>query len=128
MQHYCTIKDYRPPAGLDKTLYSGNVKNTLYTGCFPAICKSETEKFTGGYRSSKPFFLTLQTGLKFPVDKRSIKDAYYSQFQQQEKMGGIAVCLISCARGFLKKWSCHLQLHFSQSFLHQFEKTHYLSF
>ena len=27
---------------------------------------------------------------------------------------------VSCARGFLKKWSCHLQLHFSQSFLHQF--------
>ena len=36
------------------------------------------------------------------------------------RMGCFSVCLISCGRGFLKKWSCHLQLHFSQPFLHQF--------
>ena len=61
------------------------------------------------------------------MDKRSIKDVYFSQFWQQEKMVGIAVCLISCARDFLKKWSCHLKLDFSQSFHHQFKKTQCLS-
>ena len=40
-------------------------------------------------------------------------------------MERIAVCLFSCA--FLKKWSCHLQLHFSQPFLHQFKKTESLA-
>ena len=44
-----------------------------------------------------------------------------------EKIWGIAVCLISCVRGFLENWSFHLQLHFSQSFLHQFLKTILLS-
>ena len=40
---------------------------------------------TGGQRGSKPFFLTMKTGSKFPMDKRSTKVVYYSQFQQQEK-------------------------------------------
>ena len=31
------------------------------------------------------FFLTLQTGSKFPVDKRNIKDVYFFLFQKQEK-------------------------------------------
>ena len=30
----------------------------------------------GAIERSKPFFLTLQTGSKFPVDKRNIKDVY----------------------------------------------------
>ena len=41
-----------------------------------AKAKLKNRHFTGGYRGSKPFFLTLQTGLKFPVDKRNIKDVY----------------------------------------------------
>ena len=40
-----------------------------------AKAKLKNRHFNGAYRGSKPFFLTLQTGLKFPVDKRSIKDA-----------------------------------------------------
>ena len=40
-----------------------------------AKAKLKNRHFTGGYRGSKPIFLTLQTGLKFTVDKRSIKDA-----------------------------------------------------
>ena len=40
-----------------------------------AKAKLKNRHFNGVYRGSKPFFLTLQTGLKFPVDKRSIKDA-----------------------------------------------------
>ena len=50
-----------------------------------AKAKLKNRHFTGGYRGSKPFFLTLQSGSKFPMDKRSIKDVYYSPFQQQEK-------------------------------------------
>ena len=41
-----------------------------------AKAKLKNRHFTGGYRGSKPFFLTLQTGLKFPVDKRNIKVTY----------------------------------------------------
>ena len=50
-----------------------------------AKAKLKNRHFTGGYRGSKPFFLTLQTGSKFAVDKRNIKDVYFSQYQQQEK-------------------------------------------
>ena len=42
------------------------------TGCIRVISKSKT----GGYRGSEPFFITLQTGSKFPVDNRNIKDVY----------------------------------------------------
>ena len=41
-----------------------------------AKAKLKNRQFTGGYRGSKPFFLTLQSGSKFPMDKRSIKDEY----------------------------------------------------
>ena len=41
-----------------------------------AKAKLKNRHFTGGYRGTKPYFLTLQSGSKFPVDKRSIKDAY----------------------------------------------------
>ena len=50
-----------------------------------AKAKLKNRHFTGGYRGSRPFFLTVQTGSKFPVDKRNIKDVYFFQFQQQEK-------------------------------------------
>ena len=56
-----------------------------------AKAKLRNRHFTGGFRGLKPFFLTLQTGLKFPVDKRSIKDVYYSQFQQQEKSAKLEI-------------------------------------
>ena len=56
-----------------------------------AKAKLKNRHFTGGYRGSKPFFLTLQTGLKFPVDKRNIKDVYYSQFQQQENSAKLQI-------------------------------------
>ena len=42
-----------------------------------------------GHRGSKPFFLTLQSVSKFPMDKRSIKDVYYSQ--QQEKSAKLQI-------------------------------------
>ena len=32
-----------------------------------AKAKMKNRHFTGGYRGSKPFFLTLQTGRKFPL-------------------------------------------------------------
>ena len=60
----------------------------LYTGCFRVISKSKTRKQTlhWGLQGLKTFFLlTLQTGSKFAMDKRNIKDVYFSQFQQQEK-------------------------------------------
>ena len=47
-----------------------------------AKVKLKNRHFTGAYRGSKPSFLTLQTGSIFPMDKRNIKDVYYSQFQQ----------------------------------------------
>ena len=50
---------------------------------------------TGGYKGSKPFFLTLQTGSKFAIDKRSIKDVYYFQFQQQEKSAKLQILHVS---------------------------------
>ena len=56
-----------------------------------AKAKLKNRHFNGAYRGSKPFFLTLQTGLKFPVDKRNIKDVYYSQFQQQEKSAKLQI-------------------------------------
>ena len=65
--------------GVESLHYISSVKGlSLY---LQGVCrqsakaKLKNRHFTGGYRSSKPFFLTLQTGLKFPVDKRSIKDA-----------------------------------------------------
>ena len=45
-----------------------------------AKAKLKNRHFTGGYRDSKPFFLTLQSGSKFPMDKRSIKDAFAKNF------------------------------------------------
>ena len=56
-----------------------------------AKAKLKNRHFNGAYRGSKPFFLTLQTGLKFPVDKRNIKDVYYSQFQQQENSAKLQI-------------------------------------
>ena len=56
-----------------------------------AKAKLKNRHFTGGYRGSKPFFLTLQSGSKFPMDKRSIKDVYYSPFQQQEKSAKLQI-------------------------------------
>ena len=56
-----------------------------------AKVKLKNRHITGGYRGSKPFFLTLQSGSKFPMDKRSIKDVYYSQFQQQEKSAKLQI-------------------------------------
>ena len=56
-----------------------------------AKAKLKNRHFTGGCRGSKPFFLTLQTGLKFPVDERNIKDVYYSQFQQQENSAKLQI-------------------------------------
>ena len=56
-----------------------------------AKAKLKNRHFNGAYRISKPFFLTLQTGLKFPVDKRNIKDVYYSQFQQQENSAKLQI-------------------------------------
>ena len=34
-----------------------------------AKAKLKNRHFTGGYRGSKPFLLTLQTGRKFPLGK-----------------------------------------------------------
>ena len=56
-----------------------------------AKVKLKNRHFTGGYRGSKPFFLFLQSGSKFPMDKRSIKDIYYSPFQQQEKSAKLQI-------------------------------------
>ena len=56
-----------------------------------AKVKLKNRHFTRGYRGSKPFFLTLQSGSKFPMDKRSIKDVYYSQFQHQEKSAKLQI-------------------------------------
>ena len=44
-----------------------------------------------GAMGAQNLFLTLQTGLKFPVDKRNIKDVYFSQFQQQEKSAKLQI-------------------------------------
>merc|ERR1711949_117207 len=56
-----------------------------------AKAKLKNSHFTGGYRGSKPFFLTLQSGSKFSMDKRSIKDVYFSPFQQQEKSAKLQI-------------------------------------
>ena len=56
-----------------------------------AKVKLKNRHITGGYRGSKPFFFTLQTGSKFPVDKSNIKDVYFSEFLQQEKSAKLQI-------------------------------------
>ena len=51
-------------------LVSGTVQNTnIIQGVSrqSAKAKLKNRHFTGGFRGSKPFFLNLQTGRKFPL-------------------------------------------------------------
>ena len=63
------------------------------TGCFRVISKRETEKLTlhWGLWGLKTFFLTVQTGSKFPVDKRNKKDVHFSKFQQLQKSAKLKI-------------------------------------